>query len=226
MLRDLRDMFTVYRAWEQAHQVPHLNNNAGQFFDVLRRYSEPHRHYHTLAHIAACLRFLDRTYPAPISGEVNENSLWWDHRMCLQLAIIYHDIIYDVKSKTNELDSAAHARIQMGVMGFNRDHIAVVSRLIMLTANHKGDPADVIGSIMIDTDMHVFAEPDAIYAKYAADIRKEYEPAFGREPFLTGRRYFLSTVDPENIFVTPEMDTDAVRSQAAWNIAEENRKLV
>lgn len=215
MLSKLRDILTVHRAWEKAHVdagVP--NNHAPQFFDILRRYDEPHRFYHTLAHIAACLRFLDRTY-----------DLHPQKRAALCMALIYHDVIYDVKSKTNEADSAAHARVQLAVMGFAKTYIDEVSRLIMLTANHKGDSADRIGSIMIDTDMHVFAEPDRVYAKYAADIRKEYEPAFGREAYMAGRRQFLSTVDPEAIFVTPEMANEKSASQASWNVTEEFRKL-
>lgn len=210
----IRDIITVYRTWRAAHEELSARTSLGQFLDILRRYGEPHRHYHALSHVAACLRFLDRTY-----------GVHPQKQSCLRMALIYHDIIYDVRSKTNEAESAAHARIQMLVMGFQKSDIDEVSRLILLTANHKGDPADVIGSIMIDTDMHVFAEPDAVYAKYAADIRKEYEPAFGRDAYMAGRRHFLSTVDPEAIFVTSEMNTENVRSQSAWNVAEENRKL-
>ncbi len=211
----IRDIVTVYLAWKTAHRDLSANTSLGQFLDIVTRYREPHRFYHTLAHIAACLRFLARTYP----------NLHPQKRSVLVMAIIYHDIIYDVKSKTNEAESAAHARIQMSVMGFAKTFVDEVVRLIILTAHHKGDPTDILGSIMIDTDMHVFAEPDAVYARYADDIRKEYEPLAGREAFIAGRRNFLSTVDAENIFVTSEMKTEKSASQSAWNIAEEYRKL-
>lgn len=211
----IRDVIYLWGIWSSIHKSQGLTPSFPQFVDILQRYGEKHRFYHNLAHIVACLRFLDGTYP--VIGPQT--------RAALRMAIIFHDIVYDVKSKTNEEDSAAHARIQMSVRGFHREFMAEVVRLIILTKSHKGDANDRFGSIMIDTDMHVFAEPDRIYASYAEGIRKEFEPAFGREPFVTGRRHFLSTVDPEAIFVTPEMANEKSASQAAWNVAEECRKL-
>lgn len=206
MLRKLRDALTIYRAWEKAHIAAEMPNcHAPQFFDVVRRYGEPHRFYHTLAHIAACLRFLDRTY-----------DLHPQKRAALYLALIYHDIIYDVKSKTNEADSAAHARVQMAVMGFSKTYIDEVSRLILLTASHKGDPADRIGSIMIDTDMHVLAWEEKDYLRYAGQIWQEYSYV-GREAYIAGRSNFLSGLDPDTVFTSPEVNIERMISNVAWN---------
>ena len=59
--------------------------------DLTRRYCEPHRRYHNIAHIAELL---------------------WRGRECdlsdeQVLAVWYHDAIYDVPSQDNEVRSAA-----------------------------------------------------------------------------------------------------------------------
>lgn len=206
MLRKLRDMFTVYRAWEKALAdagVP--NNHAPQFFDVLHRYGESQRFYHTIIHIAACLRFLDQTY-----------DIHPQKRAALRLALIYHDIIYDVKSKTNEADSAAHARVQMTIMGFSKTYIDEVSRLILLTASHKAPPGDSIASIMIDTDMHVLAWDERDYLRYAGQIWQEYSYV-GRDAYIAGRTHFLLGLDPDTVFTTPEVNIERMISNVAWN---------
>ena len=59
------------------------------------RYGEPARFYHTLDHIDELMRFYDE-----YRGKIVDN-------LAVRLAIMYHDIIYDPKSGTNEEDSAA-----------------------------------------------------------------------------------------------------------------------
>ena len=57
-------------------------------------YSEHHRHYHTLDHIAACLGWLDHY------RHLAEDPL------CLELALWAHDVIYDPRAADNEARSA------------------------------------------------------------------------------------------------------------------------
>ena len=61
-------------------------------FQVLEeKYAEPHRHYHNLNHIGFLLRKFDET------GEKSEE---------IEMAIWYHDAIYDPKAGDNEAQSA------------------------------------------------------------------------------------------------------------------------
>src|SRR4051812_47839725 len=87
--------------------TPEMANSI--FLDLNQRYSEPHRHYHTLDHVFAmwtCLRNLDEkaTLLPP-----------------LQLAVWYHDVIYDTHAADNEERSALHARGQLQSVGIADD---------------------------------------------------------------------------------------------------------
>lgn len=61
-------------------------------------YSEPHRHYHTGAHIDDCLEQLDS---APHIANFPEE---------VELALWFHDAVYKPLSSKNELKSAEWAR--------------------------------------------------------------------------------------------------------------------
>ena len=63
--------------------------------DVISKYKEPNRFYHNLTHIEEMLDFI----------ESSVHDLDTIEFTALQHAIIFHDVIYDTKSKTNEEDS-------------------------------------------------------------------------------------------------------------------------
>lgn len=71
-----------------------LMDNQTTFTALISAYTESHRHYHSDAHINACLQHFDAVqhlaeYPAEV-----------------ELAFWFHDAIYKPLSSTNELDSA------------------------------------------------------------------------------------------------------------------------
>jgi pantetheine-phosphate adenylyltransferase len=62
---------------------------------IFKKYSEPHRFYHTLEHVYTMLRGVEAiTYLSDFERKV------------LKLAILYHDVVYDPKRVDNELQSA------------------------------------------------------------------------------------------------------------------------
>ena len=68
------------------------------FHQLVACYSEPHRKYHTTRHLEECLSHLDRVRSeAERPGEV-------------ELALWFHDAIYDTLRKDNETRSAEWAR--------------------------------------------------------------------------------------------------------------------
>ncbi len=58
--------------------------------ELMARYSEPHRHYHTLQHLEECLSLF---------ASLRDLAA---HPAELEIALWFHDAIYDVKRDDNE----------------------------------------------------------------------------------------------------------------------------
>ena len=144
---------------------------------VVAAWSEPHRRYHDLAHLAAVLG---------IVGALAESAHDPD---AVRLAAWYHDVVYDPQRTDNEQVSAERARA--GLRGLVDDaRLAETERLVLLTAGHDPAPGDANGAVLCDADLAVLASPPEAYAAYASAVRAEY----GHLPddvFATGRAAVL-----------------------------------
>jgi predicted metal-dependent HD superfamily phosphohydrolase len=140
---------------------------------VVAAWSEPHRRYHDLAHLAAVLG---------VAGQLAADAPDPD---AVLLAAWYHDVVYDPQSEDNEEVSAARARA--GLRGLVPDErVEEVARLVLLTATHEPAPGDVNGAALCDADLAVLAGPPAAYAAYASAVRAEYGH-LSDEQFTAGR---------------------------------------
>jgi predicted metal-dependent HD superfamily phosphohydrolase len=128
---------------------------------VVDAWSQPHRRYHDLAHLAAVLGLVDELAGAAADPDA------------VRLAAWYHDVVYDPERGDNERVSAERARAGLrGLVGDER--LDEVVRLVRLTAGHDPEPADTNGAVLCDADLAVLAAPPESYAAYASAIRLEY----------------------------------------------------
>jgi predicted metal-dependent HD superfamily phosphohydrolase len=151
--------------------------------ELLDRWREPHRHYHTIAHLTAVLDVVDRYASATPRPEL------------VRLAAWCHDAVYDPRAPgdRNEHDSAALADALLTPTGVPAGAVAEVGRLVLLTAGHRVDATDAAGALLCDADLAVLAAPPPEYDRYAAAIRREY--AHVPEPdYRTGRARVLSAL--------------------------------
>lgn len=159
-------------------------------------WSEPHRSYHDLAHLAAVLGVVDEFADAATD------------LTAVKLAAWYHDVAYDPRRSDNEEVSAARARI--GLVGLVDDaRVAEVARLVLVTARHDPGPDDADGALLCDADLAVLAGPPAAYAAYASAVRAEYGHLSDAE-FTTGRTAVL-----EQLLALPALYRQP-RVAAAW----------
>jgi predicted metal-dependent HD superfamily phosphohydrolase len=127
---------------------------------VVAAWSEPHRRYHDLAHLAAVLGLVGE-----LGGAEDPDAV--------RLAAWYHDIAYEPERSDNEEVSAARARA--GLRGLVPDaRVDEVERLVLLTAGHAPAPDDANGAVLCDADLAVLAGPPHAYAAYASAVREEY----------------------------------------------------
>jgi predicted metal-dependent HD superfamily phosphohydrolase len=158
---------------------------------LVAAWSEPHRRYHDLAHLAAVLGVigeLDGTATDPVA---------------VRLAAWYHDVVYEPTSSDNEQVSAERARA--GLRGLVPDErLAEVERLVRLTAGHDPDPDDANGAVLCDADLAVLAGPPEAYAAYASAVREEYAH-LSDDDFTRGRIAVLeSLLALPALYRTPE----------------------
>jgi len=186
-----------------------LRPSAATFDALVARYGEAHRHYHDLTHIAACLGWLDRFRDAAERPDEVELALW------------FHDAIYDPRAKDNELQSARLAREALGALGVERGAVDRIARLVELTETHAPGSGDA--ALVIDVDLTILAAAPDDFVRFEEQIRSEYAHV-PDELFRPGRRRVLqSFLSTPTIYQVPrireELETRA-RANLERRIAE------
>ncbi|MCK6487963.1 MAG: N-methyl-D-aspartate receptor NMDAR2C subunit [Planctomycetes bacterium] len=125
---------------------------------LLQRWAEPHRRYHTTAHLAHCLATYDRN---PLRDARVELVLW------------FHDAIYEPRASDNEERSAELARTVAVASGLTSETIDVVVGCILAT-RHREPPADAAQALTLDVDLAILGETRLRFDRYDAAIRAEY----------------------------------------------------
>jgi predicted metal-dependent HD superfamily phosphohydrolase len=154
------------------------------------RYAEPHRAYHTMAHIAHCLEEFEEVRGLAADPVAVELALW------------YHDAVYDPRATDNEARSAELARGAAGAMGLTRERADRAAALI-LVSTHRAAAEDPDARLFADIDLSILGRPSAIFAEYERQVRVEY--AWVPEPhFRSARSAILkSFLDRPSLYATP-----------------------
>lgn len=130
--------------------------------ELVALYSAPDRAYHTLAHIEHCLIECEHL-PADLAEEP-----------LLELALWYHDAIYDTRAQDSEERSAELAGRMAREVGLPDASAARVDALIRLTKTHEVPAGDPVAAYLVDIDLAILgSEPDR-FAEYDRQIRREY----------------------------------------------------
>jgi predicted metal-dependent HD superfamily phosphohydrolase len=132
--------------------------------EMVRAYGEPHRHYHTLDHIAALIALFDRHGAGLAKPDT------------VALAILFHDVVYDPARNDNEEASASFATERLEALGLSPETTAEVARFVRATSHGQGsEPIDAEGlALLLDLDLSILAAEPAEYRAYAQAIRREY----------------------------------------------------
>ncbi|MGW5068810.1 HD domain-containing protein [Streptomyces cyaneofuscatus] len=176
--------------------------------NLLARWDEPQRRYHTTAHLTAVLDRIDTL--APYAADVQ----------AVRLAAWFHDAVYRPDRTENEERSAALAERALPEAGVGAAVTAEVARLVRLTVTHDPAEGDGNGEVLCDADLAVLAGSPQEYAAYAAQVREEYG-FVPDEAFRAGRADVLrQLLALPRLFRTPH-GAEEWEARARHNLATE-----
>ena len=179
--------------------------------DLVTRYSEPHRAYHTLEHIGHCLDEFEQVRHFATNPDAVELGLW------------YHDAIYDTKAKDSEERSAALAVEVVRSASLSDNLGQSVANLITAT-KHTSVPTDPDVQLFVDVDLSILGQSGDKFDEYERQVRKEYEWV-AEDAFVAGRSAILkSFLDRQNIYST-QFFRNKYETQARQNIARSLARL-
>ena len=180
--------------------------------DLEARYREPQRHYHTLQHLEECFAALDAVRPDVADAAAVELALW------------FHDAVYDVHRRDNEARSADLAVASLRGAGLPDALVARVAALILATRDHAAADADADAAALLDADLAILGAAPARFDEYERQIRAEYAHV-PDDVFVPARRRILDEfLHRPSLFATPGFRTRFGR-QARVNLETALRRL-
>lgn len=137
-------------------------NEKDLFYQLINAYNQKNRAYHNINHIKLCLNEFDQVKDRLKNPKEVELAIW------------FHDVIYDPKSAYNEEESAEFAVLMFHNYKTTCIRIDRVKDLILATKHDRSnDTSDA--EYLVDIDISIFGYPLEIYKDYEKNIRKEYE---------------------------------------------------
>ncbi|MGB8858224.1 MAG: hypothetical protein WCC60_03160 [Ilumatobacteraceae bacterium] len=139
------------------------NGHDHRLDELLARHCEAHRRYHTATHVMWVLRHLTDMVAA---GEVATDL------PAVQLAALFHDVVYDPTAADNEARSARIAEQVAAELGWPGDRRQLVGHLVLATAGHRPQGGDA--ALLVDADLAILGADCTIYEAYVEGVRAEY----------------------------------------------------
>lgn len=136
-------------------------NSESEIKELKKFYSEESRAYHTLNHVITCLKDFDLIKSLLVNPEEVEIAIW------------YHDAIYNSRLQDNEEKSVILATKHLTALGANSQLINSVQRLILIT-KHIDFPVRVDEKYLVDIDLSIFGKSQEEFIEYEKNVAKEY----------------------------------------------------
>lgn len=189
------------RLWGElgAPEVP-----GGLFNQLVAAYSERHRHYHTLQHLRECLAHFDAA--ASLARHPAE----------VELALWFHDAVYDPRRQDNEERSADWAARSVQAAGCDEAIARRVQAMVLATREHAAT-ADPDTALLLDIDLAILGASAARFAEYERQVRAEYAHV-DDESFRRGRASVLAGFAARPRLYLTDVFHDALEARARENL--------
>lgn len=140
---------------------------------LLDRYAEAHRSYHTLQHLAECLATFEAVRHLAVQPAEVELALW------------FHDAVYDVTRSDNEERSAQWAWAELAAANTPAATADRIAALVLAT-RHTEAPATADAQLLVDIDLAILGADEPRFAEFERQVRDEY--AFVPDAVFRSRR--------------------------------------
>lgn len=179
----------LMRAWDSL-----LPGHTALGENLLERYEQPHRKYHTSVHLSEMLTALKTLYEQHHTATPR----------AVLLAAWFHDAVYEANPGDDEAASADLARNALTPLAStgsltNRE-VTAIAHLIELTASHQladgieeytsGALTRADAAFFLDADLAILAADSPRYTRYVAGVRAEYAH-YTPDAFTRGRAAIL-----------------------------------
>ncbi len=205
-MQELSDRSSLQASWTRCWQTLGAAGDGLVLRDrLLVAWAEPQRKYHTLQHLGDCLSLFERYRQLAEQPAEVEMALW------------FHDAVYDVRGKDNEARSAAWAQAELEAAAVSAPAIARIAGHIMATC-HAALPVGADQQLLVDIDLSILGASRPRFLEYERQVRAEYAwvPGF---LFRRKRREILGEfLARRPIFSTP-LIRDEIEGRARENLA-------
>ena len=184
--------------WSQVGAAP----PDGLIQQLVAAYGESHRAYHTVRHLAECFGHLD---PCPVRPS---------DPAALELALWFHDAIYDTKAANNEERSAAWARTALASL--SQASLDRIEKLILVT-KHEAAPSSPDEELLLDVDLSILGSADERFDEYESQIRQEYSWV-PEEAYRMARAQILAQFQSRPALYQTPYFRDTLETQARRNL--------
>lgn len=127
---------------------------------LLQAYEQPQRYYHTLQHLGECLQWLEAVYQDLQNPSTVELALW------------FHDVIYEPTAKDNE-ERSADLFCTLFENHLSPELVQQVCYWILCTKKHQST-TDHDLKILLDIDLAILGASSARFFEYEIQIQHEY----------------------------------------------------
>ena len=153
------DPRVTFDRWSKACIEIGVAPNERDYRRVRRSWTSMGRHYHTLAHLEACLREFDATRELAMRPTEVELALW------------FHDAVYRSWRQDNEEQSARSA--QNTLRAAPLENVERIRQMILATAHRdSGFAGDT--ALVVDIDLAILGSDPETYVQFERAIRREY----------------------------------------------------
>ncbi len=188
--------------------------------DLVRRYSEPHRAYHTLEHIEHGLWEFNTAVMIPSVHKL------YPSREFIELAFWYHDAVYstDPLIKDNEEKSAELLYSVMREHTSYSDVIATFTAELILATKHRTPPLFGYAKFLVDIDLAILGQETCDFDRYEEQIREEYKDV-PTIIFRERRKNILKSLLERGPIYQTQYFMERYEAKARQNLARSIRKL-